>query len=327
MFGVTQAKINEVLYDEFVVTDSSGNLITGLVDGNFTRDLYNPSGSEVSGTVTVTITELGNGKYRVSFTPNELGNWILTVYNATYFSYGKSANYNVMEYLPGDAGDAVWDSKLVDYKSGTTFGYKVQHITGASKTLKEIWTKQEKDQLIEAMNNLITHIKTTQTQTFSEQVKARDSEIYKLVEDKFEARINTLVEFINSLKKDNEKTIEFINNAKGLELDDIHKISAELSEKFTSFASETTQLVGQMNSDAKILKEELSSKTTEFIDKIESNREIIDKVCQTNSEHIQGLDKNIIDLAKIVLKSLSAKQIEELMKEEGLYDLKGTDKE
>ena len=86
-------KIDTVLYDELAVVDSSDNPVTGLVDGDFTKGLYNPSGTEVSGTVTVTISELGDGLYRVSFTPNVVGEWALTVFNATYFTGGQSMNY------------------------------------------------------------------------------------------------------------------------------------------------------------------------------------------------------------------------------------------
>lgn len=77
----------------FIVHDADGNVVTGLVDGNFTRDLYDPDDTEVSGSVTVTITELGDGKYKATFTPNKAGSWILTVYHSTYFPGGKIANY------------------------------------------------------------------------------------------------------------------------------------------------------------------------------------------------------------------------------------------
>ena len=86
-------KIDTVLYDEFAVVDSNDAPVTGLVNGDFTKALYNPSGTEVSGTVTVTVSELGDGLYRVSFTPDVLGEWALSVFNASYFTGGKSSNY------------------------------------------------------------------------------------------------------------------------------------------------------------------------------------------------------------------------------------------
>lgn len=86
-------KIDTVVYDEFSVVDSDGNPVTGLTNTDFTKELYNPSGTEVSGTVTVTISELGGGLYRVSFTPNVVGEWALNIFNATYFTGGQSSNY------------------------------------------------------------------------------------------------------------------------------------------------------------------------------------------------------------------------------------------
>lgn len=86
-------KIDTVVYDEFAVTDSSGDPVTGLTNSDFSKTLYNPSGTEVSGSVTVTVSELGTGIYRVSFTPNVVGEWALNIINATYFAGGQSANY------------------------------------------------------------------------------------------------------------------------------------------------------------------------------------------------------------------------------------------
>lgn len=99
---VTHGKKDSLVKDDFVVTDSAGNLITGIPPSAFTKKLYNPSGTEVSGTITVTITELGLGNYRASFTPNVIGDWLLVIAHATYFSYGKRENYLISETLFDD---------------------------------------------------------------------------------------------------------------------------------------------------------------------------------------------------------------------------------
>jgi len=98
----SRIKLNTVNYDEFVVNDSSGGLVTGLTNGDFTKYLYNPAGAEVSSSVTVTVVELGNGLYRVNFTPNQLGEWVLSVVNSTHFAYSKSSNYLCVEYYVDD---------------------------------------------------------------------------------------------------------------------------------------------------------------------------------------------------------------------------------
>ncbi len=58
--------------------------VTGLAPGSFTPKLYNPSNAEVSGSITVTVAELGDGWYRGTFTPNAVGVWALSETHATY---------------------------------------------------------------------------------------------------------------------------------------------------------------------------------------------------------------------------------------------------
>lgn len=90
-FGI----VNEIVYKSFTVVDSEKNLITGLTQSDFTVDLFDPNGNDISGSVTVSITELDNGHYRASFTPTIAGEYFLAVYNATYFPYGKTGTIRV----------------------------------------------------------------------------------------------------------------------------------------------------------------------------------------------------------------------------------------
>ncbi len=90
-----------ITYDEFVVLDEDTNPVTGLTPGNFSTILYDPDKNEVSNIsagISITFEELGDGVYRVSFTPNQIGSWILIVYHNTHFPYGKGANYQCEEY-------------------------------------------------------------------------------------------------------------------------------------------------------------------------------------------------------------------------------------
>jgi hypothetical protein len=97
MSGIPIIEKDVVFYDAFDVIDADGNIVTGLVDGNFTKALYDPSGSEVSGVTTVTIAELGNGLYRFNFTPGTTGAWTIKIFHATHFPAGLSANYRCAE--------------------------------------------------------------------------------------------------------------------------------------------------------------------------------------------------------------------------------------
>lgn len=115
-------KIDTVVYDEVAVVDDDGNPVAGLTNGDFTKELYNPSGSEVSGSVTVTVSELGSGLYRVSFTPNVVGEWALSLFNATYFAGGQSGNYQCVTGVVMDIYDIEYgrwkivNNQMVFYK-------------------------------------------------------------------------------------------------------------------------------------------------------------------------------------------------------------------
>lgn len=103
-------KKDTISYDEFIVMDKHDNPVTGLVDGDFTKNLFDPDNNEVaniSAGVQVTIIEVGNGLYRLSFTPNKLGNWGLIIYNTTYFPWGKGDSYKCVDYLNDDLGEAL----------------------------------------------------------------------------------------------------------------------------------------------------------------------------------------------------------------------------
>jgi len=88
-------KVDEIMYDDFTVLDLNGNLKPGITLTNFTKTLYNPAGTEVSGAIPVTIVELGNGDYRASYTPNIKGLWKLSVFHSTYFPTGKSKDHQI----------------------------------------------------------------------------------------------------------------------------------------------------------------------------------------------------------------------------------------
>jgi len=91
------AKINENIDENFIVLDVDGNRITGLLQSDFIVELFDPDKNEVSGSITVTIVELGNGHYRASFIPNKKGSWFLTVSNTDYFPWGKSNEIDVYD--------------------------------------------------------------------------------------------------------------------------------------------------------------------------------------------------------------------------------------
>lgn len=88
-------KLGEEVKEEFSVLDNSNTLVSGIPLDEFSAHLFNPSDNEVYDSTAVNFIELGHGHYRVSFTPNEVGNWMMVVYHATYFPWGKSNTIQV----------------------------------------------------------------------------------------------------------------------------------------------------------------------------------------------------------------------------------------
>lgn len=92
------AVVNTVIIEDFsIINVHTKEPVTGLSDDDFTRNLYNPSNVEVSSTIPVTISELSNGNYRSTFTPNVIGTWYLTVYNSLYCPGGKGGTIQVYD--------------------------------------------------------------------------------------------------------------------------------------------------------------------------------------------------------------------------------------
>jgi hypothetical protein len=88
--------------DDLIVLDENDNPVSGLIKANFTIKLYNPNGDEVADDeMSISFEEIGDGVYRVGFTPDELGNWSLLIYHITYFPFGKGENYNCVDSLGG----------------------------------------------------------------------------------------------------------------------------------------------------------------------------------------------------------------------------------
>lgn len=81
-------------YDNFQVLDEDNNAITGLIDDDFIIKLYNSNNIEVSSSIPITMLELEDGFYRISFIPDLIGNWLLVIYHSIYFPYGKAEDYN-----------------------------------------------------------------------------------------------------------------------------------------------------------------------------------------------------------------------------------------
>ena len=101
--GVKDSPVDE----HFTVADRNGNLISGIDSTAFTVYVYNPSDAEVSASVGVGFTELGNGNYKYTFTPDVNGIWYVVVTNPTYFPWGKARTFDVSENSLDTIGSSI----------------------------------------------------------------------------------------------------------------------------------------------------------------------------------------------------------------------------
>ncbi len=91
---------DQPVHENFTVSDSIGNLVSGIdTTTGFIAYVYNPAGTEVTGLVSGFFTELGDGNYRYTFTPNVNGVWYINVTNDFYFSWYSFSRYFNLAYL------------------------------------------------------------------------------------------------------------------------------------------------------------------------------------------------------------------------------------
>lgn len=88
---------NNPVDESFTVSDIHGNLISGIDSTEFTVYVYDPTGTNVTASVSGFFTELGDGNYKYTFTPNLNKIWYVVVTHATYFPWGKTDDVYVEE--------------------------------------------------------------------------------------------------------------------------------------------------------------------------------------------------------------------------------------
>jgi len=94
--------IDQQVEEHFTVADSDGNLISDIDSTAFTIYIYNSNGIETSSSVSASIVEIGNGSYKLLFTPDITGIWYVNVIHPSYFPWGKNDDIQVYQ---GDITD------------------------------------------------------------------------------------------------------------------------------------------------------------------------------------------------------------------------------
>lgn len=80
-------------FEDFVIINEIGDLMTGIDSTAFTSFLFDPDGLER--TNLINITPLSNGHYRISFIPDKRGFWTISIFHKRYFPFGKSGSLKI----------------------------------------------------------------------------------------------------------------------------------------------------------------------------------------------------------------------------------------
>jgi len=137
-----ESTVNQEISDRITVIDSDGNRITGLILSNFTYKVRNPSGTDVTGSVSVSLVELGDGVYFFKFTPNVEGVWTAWLDHATYGKWDSSYRVTSIET---DVSSILTDTDEIQTKLPTN------NIMGSS-------VKDDKDDEINAIKSITDNL-------------------------------------------------------------------------------------------------------------------------------------------------------------------------
>lgn len=109
-------RINTVAMETFSIIDADNLPVEGLPSSDFSYGIFGPNGDNVTLTHPITIEELGDGHYRVSFMPKEEGLYYLIVKHNLYFPAGKGGHFQIFSDDFSSVGTMV--SLIKDFTEG-----------------------------------------------------------------------------------------------------------------------------------------------------------------------------------------------------------------
>lgn len=119
--------VNEPVSGIFVVYDYLHAPVTGLLQSAFTTYLAHDGASSSEA---ITITEVGNGRYVYTFTPNDIGEWYILIIHSTYNPRGWDDEFIAEQEgstIPGTSGSSWPFAK--DYLNRTRQQYEQRYRT------------------------------------------------------------------------------------------------------------------------------------------------------------------------------------------------------
>jgi hypothetical protein len=142
--NVSYEKVGTPAIGYFIVLDSSRNRVSGLDETDFTFELYDPTRTDIAGSVSFDVDEFGNTgfyavKWQVPASPQ--GEYSLIIFHPVYYPApnGKTAVFLCYTTLIGDSGDS---SAAMDFWVRDANNQAVLGLTSANFTWN-VWNPSE----------------------------------------------------------------------------------------------------------------------------------------------------------------------------------------
>ena len=206
-----------------------------------------------------------------------------------------------------DVADAVWDEKLSDHQQANSTGYRLKHITGGlTRTPPPIWTRKEKEQVIEIITKLSKKIdeidqlpKTEDLENLREIIqdivdslqKLTNIKPYKQILEEIVKQKQILDNMMSKLPKDDSKKLKLLH-------DSVAKINAKLLQfKQKDYTNEFKKLENEINN----LREKIK----------ELNK---DKSDEQTRKQLEELQQDLTELARLIITQTDTQTLEKVVK-------------
>lgn len=305
---MNEVTVNQYVNDRLTVIDSSGNRVTGLLLGDFTHKVRDPSGLDVTASVSVSLVEIGDGVYIFKFLPNSEGVWTAWIDHATYGKWDNayrvtSIETDITDILPKiDAIKTVTDN-LPDSGALTTLITHLTDIKGAGWTNENLTVldslidsiKAVTDNLPDsgALTTLITHLTDIKGVGWTdENLTTMDSIIDSIAgyTDTMETDLKTYMDTKESnIRGSDSDTLKSLSDQIDLTATETNA-TANTNTITTAIATTESNIRGTDSDDLKSISDQIDPLATEA--NATTNRTTLETAISTAESNIRGIDSD-----------------------------------
>lgn len=225
-----------------------------------------------------TLTELSDGLYYYDYMISSTGNFVYNITCATQ-PHDMEGSFIVDVSMSSTLADAVWDEELAGHTTSNTTGYRLKrHASSFVKPASQIWSKNEKENLIKTIKAIASEILITKNAL--QEIESKQKEM-------FEENVKDIkLSFIEMDKKNKEGSSLLKKELTKLPI--INQSIEKQSQNFSAQIREMTQKLQEI--------EKLGLSNSDKYD--------------TSSFELSQVKNNLTDLQKLVIKSAPTEVLE-----------------